>query len=141
MTGENLGQGSRSAGTICSMSLSKSVSYFFEDSKNEVNYGSVALSPILFQDDGLRITTSIEGARDGLRRFENVMDSKTLNVNTDKSIYLLAGRTKNVDRIRNELKSNPLCFQGSVLREKQVKNWLGEMTRVLGNKSDFSNNK
>ena len=60
VTGENLGQGSRSAGIVCSMSLSRSTDRYYKGSKYEVKYGSVQLAPMLFQDDSLRLTTSVE---------------------------------------------------------------------------------
>ena len=37
LTGGNLGQGSRSAAVVCSMSLSKSVDKHYSDSKHEVS--------------------------------------------------------------------------------------------------------
>ena len=72
ITKENLGQGSRSAGLVCSMSLSKSTDKYFDGSKHEVSYGSVVLAPLLFQDDALRMTTTVEGARDGCSRFGSI---------------------------------------------------------------------
>ena len=134
VTGRNLGQGSKSAGAICSMSLSKSVSNGFSDSKHETWYGEVELSPILYQDDGMKASTTIEGARDGLKRFEKVMDSKTLEVSTEKSIYMLIGPRKNVSRIRDELSKNPLTFNGKVLKEKRTEKWLGEIMNTAGSK-------
>ena len=83
------------------MSLSKSTNRFFHDSKHEVSYGSAAPAPLLYQDDGIRVTSTVEGAREGCRRFEMVMDSKS---NIDKSSYLITGRKKVVEKIRDELK-------------------------------------
>ena len=94
VSGENLGQGSKSAGMMCSMSLSKSVEKHFVGSKDEVSYGSVVLAPLLLQDDALRLTTTVEGARDGCLRFEKIMASKALELNTDKSVYLLSCKRK-----------------------------------------------
>ena len=86
------------------MSLSKSTNRFFHDSKHEVSYGSAAPAPLLYQDDGIRVTSTVEGAREGCRRFEMVMDSKSLDCNIDKSSYLITGRKKVVEKIRDELK-------------------------------------
>ena len=132
VTGENLGQGSKSASTVCSMSLSKSVSVYYEDSEHEVSYGVVKLAPMQYIDDALRVTTSLEGARDGCRRFEAIMASKGLTINIDKSIYLLAGKRKNVDKIRAELSRHPLLYKGSILKEKTTEKWLGSQINPLG---------
>ena len=86
------------------MSLSKSTNRFFHDSKHEVSYGSVALAPLLYQDDGIRVTSTVEGARDGCKRFEMVMDSKCLDSNIDKCSYLIIGKKKAVEKIRDELR-------------------------------------
>ena len=132
ITGENLGQGSRSAGMICSVSLSKSSSKYFEGCQHEVSYGSVQLSTMLFQDDGLRLTTSIEGARDGYKRFEKIMDSKRLDLNVDKSVFLLAGKRNNVERIQREIESDPLLYKGSKVKEKLSEKWLGDFINGAG---------
>ena len=132
MTGENLGQGSRSAAMVCSMSLSKSTEKGFDGSKHEVKYGTVQLAPMLFQDDSLRLTTTVEGARDGCRRFESIMDSKALDVNIDKSTYLLVGKKRNIERIRSELKKDPLTYKDSIVKEKTTEKWLGSMINASG---------
>ena len=131
-TGENLGQGGRSPAMVCSMSLSKSVDEYFGDSNHKVNYGQVKLAPLQFVDDALRLTTSVEGARDGCKRFEAIMASKGLSANIDKSIYLLAGKRKNLEKIRNELSRQPLLYKGSALKEKVTDKWLGSFINPLG---------
>ena len=102
-----MGQGSKSAGLVCSVSLSKSSTKYFHDSKHEVSYGSVQLSTLLYQDDAFRLTTSVEGARDGCKRFEMMMKSKALQINPDKSVFLLAGKRSNLKRIREEILKEP----------------------------------
>ena len=73
VTAENLGQGSKSAGMVCSLSLSKGMDKYFKDSKYEIKYGNVELSPMQYQDDSIRLTNSVEGAVDGMRRFMKLM--------------------------------------------------------------------
>ena len=117
---------------VCSTSLSKRIDRYFEGSQYEVSYGSVRLAPLLFQDDSLRLTTSLEGARDRCRRMEMVMGSKALEINTDKSVYLLAGKKKNIERIREEIEKEPLVYNGSQIKEKTTEKWLGNVINVLG---------
>ena len=131
-TGENLGQGSKSAGLICSTGLSMGVSKFFDGSNHEVSYGRVQLAPLLYQDDSMRMTNSVDGARDGIRRFEELMDAKRLDVNIDKCAYMIFGKKKNVDRIRNEIQNNPLYYKGTAMKEKKKEKWLGDFIDVLG---------
>ena len=106
-TGENMAQGSKSAGMVCATSLSQGVDKYYEDSKHEIEYGDIKLSAMQYQDDALRMTASVEGAIDGSRRFEMMMKPRRLQVNISKSAYFLSGR-KNVDKIREEIKTNPI---------------------------------
>ena len=117
---------------VCSTSLSKSTSKYFEGSMYEVSYGNVRLSPLLFQDDSLRLTTSLEGARDGCKRMEMVMGSKALDLNTDKSIYLLATKKKNLKRIRDEIERDPIIYSGTRIKEKTTEKWLGSIIDARG---------
>ena len=45
--------------------LTITVNKFFSESKHELNYGSVILQPLLFQDDMGRISTSLEDVQVG----------------------------------------------------------------------------
>ena len=97
-----------------------------------MSYGSVKMAPLLYQDYALRLTTTVDGARDGEKRFEMVMASKALEVNIDKSVYLLAGRKKNVEKIRQELEREPLLYKGSKIKERKTEKWLGQMINGAG---------
>ena len=80
----------------------------------------------------MRLTTSVEGARDGVKRFEKIMDSKTLNINIDKSVYLIVANKKNAERIGTEISKEQLCYKGSKLKEKSTEKWLGQVINVSG---------
>ena len=64
--------------------------------------------------------------------FEKIMSSKALEVNTDKSVYLLACKRKNLERIRSEILSAPLKYKGSNLKEKNTEKWLGSIINSAG---------
>ena len=115
-TGENHGQGSKSAGIVCSLSLSEGVEKYYENSKYEANYGDVKLNALLYQDDSFRVTTTVEGAVDGAKRFQALLDSRALEPNLDKSVYLIFGRKKNVERIRESIKNNPILMNDKPLK-------------------------
>ena len=79
----------------------------------------VKLVPLLLQDDSFRLTTSVEGAREGCERFESVIDSKALEANITKSIYLPAGKKKNFEMIRAGIAKEPLCYKELIVKEKR----------------------
>ena len=76
----------------------------------------------------------IEGAKDGSKRFERVLGSKTLDANIDKSVYLLAAKRKNLKKIREKLEKNPLIFKGQRVKEKMTEKWLGSTINTTGQK-------
>ena len=120
---------------ICSLSLDSGVSTYYRDSQYEISYGRVGLSSLLYQDASMRMTTSVEGAIDGAKRFQKLMESRLLEVNTSKSVYLISGRKKTVSRIREEIRCNPICYNGNPLKEKTSEKWLGDVIHVSGNKA------
>ena len=117
-TGENTAQGSKSAGMVCATSLSQGVDMYYNDSQYEIKYGEVKLSLLQFQDDSLRMTDCVEGARDGSKRFEMLMKSRRLQVNISKSAYLLSGKKKNIEKIREEIRKNPIFHNGIPMKGK-----------------------
>ena len=134
-TAENMAQGSKSAGIICSFSLSQGMETHFEDSQYEISYGRVRLSGLLFQDDSFNMYSSIEGVRDGLLRFQRMMESKRLQINIDKSSVILSGRRNMVNKIRKEIEDNPFKYDNSTMKEKSEVKWLGDIIHSEGNKA------
>ena len=90
------------------------------------------LAPLLLQDDALRLCTTVEGARYGVEKFQTIMDSKCLDLNPDKSVYLLAGRRKNLEKIREEIARDPFLYRGEKIKEKTAEKWLGSMINAAG---------
>ena len=62
------------------------------------------------------------------------MESKALEVNISKSIFMLAGRKRNVEKIRQEIEKNPIKYNGTKMKEKLTEKWLGDIIDVKGNK-------
>ena len=78
-TGENIGQGTLEGACISAASIDYSVNRFFETSTDELSYGSVKLQPLLFQDDIIRLSTTVEGAQAGNDMLDNFMECKLLD--------------------------------------------------------------
>ena len=80
-TGEGVGQGTLEGGLVSAVSLDKGVNDFFCDSEYEVNYGEVALQPLLYQDDEARLSTDLESVQMGNTRMEALAETKLLDYN------------------------------------------------------------
>ena len=87
---------------------------------------------MLYIDDALTLSSSLEGARDSCQRMKDVMGSKGLEVCIDKSVYLLSCKKKNIGKIRQEIANNPLLYNGSPLKEKLTDKWLGSIINPIG---------
>ena len=97
-TGENLTQGSVGGSLISAINLSSSVNEAFKDSKHEVNYGHLEMQPLIFQDDLLKLSTSVEHAQTDIDLIEKRTDSKLLDLHLDKSVYIVIGEGKELKK-------------------------------------------
>ena len=75
-TGENVAQGSIGGAILSSCNLDKTVSNYFAGSTTELSYTTTRLQPIMFQDDTIRLTTSIEAAQKGNTIMNSAMKRK-----------------------------------------------------------------
>ena len=64
-SGENVAQGSIGGAILSSCNLDKTDSNYFSGSSTELSYATTRLQPIMFQDDTIRLLTSIEDAQKG----------------------------------------------------------------------------
>ena len=86
-TGEGLGQGGQDSGHLSANNLSNGVQEVFTDSSNEVSIGSIPLAPMLYVDDLMKISDSVDDANAGLIKLEQVAEAKQLNYNMDKTCF------------------------------------------------------
>ena len=69
-TGETVGQGTLEGAMISSVSLDNGINDFFLDSEEEVHYGNLRLQPLLYQDDVVRVASSLPSIQHGNDRME-----------------------------------------------------------------------
>ena len=68
-------------------------------------------------------------------RFQNLMASKRLEVNMDKSAYILIGKKKTIERVREEIERKPIMYNNMKMKEKKKEKWLGDIIDAGGNKA------
>ena len=66
--GETVGQGSLEGAIISSASLDNGIHDFFVDSEEEAYYGPLRLQPVLYQDDIVRLASSLNSIQHGNER-------------------------------------------------------------------------
>ena len=114
-------------------SLDQGVNDVFEDKKHEVNYGVVRLQPLLFQDDVAKVSGDVFAAQAGNLKMEQVLESKLLDFNLDKSVFLVIGTAKQKSKIHERLKETPLKMCNNLMKQTTKYAYLGEVLSEDGN--------
>ena len=132
MTGPTVSQGSIGGGLISAINLDYSITRFFLNSTNEVFYHDIKLAPLIYQDDLGKFSTSRMDAQAGNDRIEACMETKLLDLNQDKSCYILIGSKNVTEEIIQELKLCPLTLYGKSMKEKISEKYLGDLIHSGG---------
>ena len=90
------------------------------------------MQPLIFQDDISRLNSSLENAQAGNIYVESCMESKLLDLNTDKSCYILMGSKKCVKMLESELSVTPLTLCGDKMKGKVSDKYLGDYIHSMG---------
>ena len=130
--GENITQGSIGGALISTVNLDYTVNLHFKKSEHEISYGDTKLQPIIFQDDLFRMCASPEAAQAGNLMIEAVIESKLLDLNLDKSCFIVIGAKNSVKDIKNELLEHPLTLCGNLMKEKVFDKYLGDYIHSEG---------
>ena len=88
---------------------------------------------MIFQDYLSRLTSSKVGTQAGNYFLESCMETKLLDLNIDKSCYIVVGNKKISRKIKSELEIFPLFLCGKKMKEKTCDKYLGDFIRSLGN--------
>ena len=125
--GEIIAQGSAGGALVSQVNLDIGVNEMFQGSSDEASYGHIRLQPIIFQDDILRVASSVEEARAGNVKLDAVMGQKQLVFNGDKTGYIIFGTKKEVRKYKEKLSDNPLMCGSIVTKEKVMDKYLGDI--------------
>ena len=117
---------------LSSLNLDVGVTEAFSESCHELYYGGeIRLNLLLYQDDSLRMATSVTSAQFGNNTMESVMNRKLLTIN-DKSSYLVCGKISQIRTIQDALTRNPLYIKGEEIKRKTKVKYLGEIISSFG---------
>ena len=68
------------------------------------------------------------------------MESKILDLHSDKSCFIVFGSPKTKKETQDELLANPIKLYGKPMKEKQKENYLGDFIHSDGNAASISAN-
>ena len=131
--GPTVAQGSIGGGLISSCNLDYSVNKYFRSSSSEVFYHDLKLQPLIYQDDLGRFSTSVQAAQDGTKKIESCMESKLLDLHSDKSCFMIFGNERKKKAVHDELDANPIKLYDEPMKEKLKEKYLGDFIHSDGN--------
>ena len=125
-TGPTVGQGGVDACTISAVNVDNGVNVAFVDSDGEIVYSGLPLAPLIYMDDIFRMGNDIESAQDANRRIVNMVESKLLDLNLDKTNYLIMGSKKARKKLVTDLQKTPLTIYDQPMKEAKTLKYLGD---------------
>ena len=86
-TGENVAQGTVEGCLLSSSNVDKGLNEAFKNSSKEISYANIKLQPLLFKDDVMRASDTLESLKFGNNLIDHVMEEKLLSLNSYKSMF------------------------------------------------------
>ena len=132
LIGANITQGSIGGALISSVNLDMTVNQHFRESEHEISYVDLRLQPTIFQDDISRMSSSRVAAQAGNDYIRSCMEVKLLDLNVDKSCYIIIGNGKSTADLRSEIEKFPLSLCNNPMKEKTGDKYLGDILNCRG---------
>ena len=86
----------------------------------------------MFQDDIMRVVNCVDSARAGNVKTSSTMKSKQLQLNKDKTAYVIFGKKKQKEYARKEIDVCPIYCGDFITKEKVTEKWLGDIFHQAG---------
>ena len=125
-------QGSGGAALASGADLAQGLESHFSGSIDEINYGSVRLQPLAYQDDICRLAGNLNSTRAGNIKLAGMMDQKGLKCHPDKTVCILIGAKKWRQNTKDEIKLNPIMFGNFQVKSVDEDVYLGEVISAQG---------
>ena len=136
-TGPGIGQGTIPGAIESAVGLDAGVKEFFhgeddEDEREEeeddnyvVKYDDIKIHPLIFQDDLMSPSNSVKAAQRVNDKMEQLMESKLLDLNKLKSVFIVVGEKKARKKMQREVDRNPLLLYNEPMKQVSVEKYLG----------------
>ena len=84
------------------------------------------------RDDIMKMSNTLEQARNGSEKIDELLKQKLLSLNYDKSKYILLGNGKAKNRMRKELMKQPMKMGEETLGNSVMEKYLGDIIHEKG---------
>ena len=123
--GNILAQGSGESGIMSSANLDRGrqdVTLVNQDGDNEFGYVDLPVPYTIYMDDLNNISEDIKTAHETNNKTEDMLESKLLSLNLQKSSNIILGDRESVKALKEEANKNPLTLSGKRMeRVEKVK--------------------
>ena len=137
--GPLVAQGSGEGAIISANSLDQGIKDVFHDKEEEiedenadevtpndkVKYGDIVLHPLLFQDDVMNASSTLNSAQLVNDKLEKLLEEKLLDFNLTKSGFLITGSQKARKKLKREVDHQPLMLCKSRMSQESELRYLG----------------
>ena len=105
-------QGTTGGALLSQANLDVGLMEYFQDSQDEINYGSVKLQPLAYQDDILKGSKDVLSTQVGNVKLAAMFVDMGLGLEAhpDKTCFIVCGSKKYKQNVMEDLKRNTLMF-------------------------------
>ena len=124
-----LAQGSGESGIMSSVNLDRGrqdVTLVNQDGDNQVRYEDLPVPYTIYMDDLNNISEDIKTAQETNNKTEDMLESKLLSLNLQKSSYIILGERESVKALEEEANRNPLTLSGKRMERVEKVKHLGD---------------
>ena len=122
---DSIGQGSFGAALASTLNIGCAVDKLFKDCPS-TSIGELKINSLVLQDDISKINDKLDQAREGCEKLDEMLKSKQLSVNYDKSKYIVLGTTKFRQSVLKDTKENPMKMGGMIIESSNKEKYLGD---------------
>ena len=105
---------------------------FSPGGEDKINYGSVPMAPLIFQDDVINCVGGINEARLASAKINKVVNSLNLRLPEDKTSCIVIGSNNQRLNISRCLQEDPLLCGDIETKLKKEFKWLGQILSSEG---------
>ena len=96
-----------------------------DEPEKELKYVNIQIKPVIFMDDLLNASKSIEIAQRHNIRMEELIEEKLLDFNLNKSCFLVAGEKQSRKNLQKNIEKKPLLLCNVPMKQVQEERYLG----------------
>ena len=109
--GDCIGQGTAGGALVSQANLDQGLMRYFGDSEDEIQYGSVRLQPLAYQDDVLRGSKDVTTAHRGNIRLATMLKEKGLEAHQDKTCFIIVGTNIFKENAKKKITKQNSCLE------------------------------